>query len=169
MSPSKYIQEACKNAKQCHKENQPQSRYPSKCTAPFSTKYRPECDVTPELEPEEASYFQSIIGVLRWAVKLGRIDITAEVSMLSSHLALPRDGHLAQAFHMFAYLEPRHASRLVFDPTYPHTDESLFNAECDWKPFYGDVKESIPIMPPCHVGCQSCYESTLILITPVIR
>jgi hypothetical protein len=128
MSPSKYIQEACKNAKQWHKENQPQSSYPSKCTAPFSTKYRPECDATPELEPEEASYFQSIIGVLRWAVKLGRIDITAEVSMLSSHLALPRDGHLAQAFHIFAYLEPRHASRLVFDPTYPHIDESLFNA-----------------------------------------
>jgi hypothetical protein len=38
MSPSKYIQEACKNAKQWHKENQPQSIYPNKCLAPFSTK-----------------------------------------------------------------------------------------------------------------------------------
>jgi hypothetical protein len=38
MSPSKYIQEACKNAKQWHAENQSQSRYPSKCTAPISTK-----------------------------------------------------------------------------------------------------------------------------------
>jgi hypothetical protein len=64
MSPSKYIQEACKNAKQWHAENQSQLRYPSKCTAPISTKYRPECDVTPKLKPEEASYFQSIIGVL---------------------------------------------------------------------------------------------------------
>jgi hypothetical protein len=152
MSPSKYTQEASKNAKQWHKENQPQSRYPSKCTAPFSTKYRPECDVTPELEPEEASCFQSIIGILRWAVELGRVDIMAEVSMLSSHLALPRNGHLAQAFHIFAYLEPRHASRLVFGPTYPHIDQSLFNAECDWKPFYGDVKESIPDNAPVPPG-----------------
>jgi hypothetical protein len=152
MSPSKYIQEACNNAKQWHKENQSQWRYPSKCTAPFSTKYRPECDVTPKLEPEEASYFQSIIGVLRWAVELGGIDIMAEVSMLSSHLALPCDGHLAQAFHFFAYLEPRHASILVFDPTYPHIDETLFNAECDWKPFYGDVKESIPDNAPVPCG-----------------
>jgi hypothetical protein len=127
MSPSKYIQEACKNAKQWFTENHPELRYPSKCSAPFSTKYRPECDISPELEAKEASYFQYIIGVLCWTVELGRIDITAKVSMLSSHLALPREGHLAQAFHIFAYLEPHHASRLVFDPTYPFIDETLFN------------------------------------------
>ena len=34
-------------------------------------------------------YYQELIGILRWAVELGRIDITMEVSMLSSHLALP--------------------------------------------------------------------------------
>jgi hypothetical protein len=76
----------------------------------------------------------SVIGVLRWAVELGRIDITAKVSILLSHLALPGDGHLAQAFHIFAYLEPQHASRLVFDPTYPYIDDTLFNTACDWKP-----------------------------------
>jgi hypothetical protein len=64
--------------------------------------------------------------------------------MISYHLALPREGHLAQAFHIFAYLEPRHASRLVFDPTYPIINESLFNTGCDWKPFYGNVKEPLP-------------------------
>jgi hypothetical protein len=106
MSTSKYIQEACKNAKQWHKENKSQWIYPGKCLAPFSNKYHPECDLTPDLKPKEASYFQSLIGILRWAVKLGRIDITSEVSMLSSHLALPRDGHLAQAFHIFACLLP---------------------------------------------------------------
>jgi hypothetical protein len=145
MSPSKYIQETCKNAKQWFTKSNPESRYPSKHSPPFSTKYRPECDISPELEAEEASYFQSILGVLRWTVELGRIDITAEVSMLSSHLVLPREGYLAQAFHIFTYLEPRHASRLVFGPTYPLIDESLFNTECDsGKPFYGDVKEPIP-------------------------
>jgi hypothetical protein len=65
MSPSKYIQEACKNTKQWFTEHHPESYYPSKCSAPFSNKYRQECDLSPELEDEEASYFQSIIGVLR--------------------------------------------------------------------------------------------------------
>ncbi|KAL7523110.1 hypothetical protein ACHAWF_000375, partial [Thalassiosira exigua] len=40
--------------------------------------YRPEIDVTTELEAEEASYYQSLIGVLRWMVELGRVGICTE-------------------------------------------------------------------------------------------
>ena len=50
-------------------------------------------------------------------VELGRIDITCEVSMMSSHMALPRVGHLDQLFHMFAYLKRNHNTELVFDPS----------------------------------------------------
>ena len=56
--------------------------------------YRPELDVTPVLEAEWASYYQSLIGVLRWIVELGQVDICLQVSMMSSHLAMPRKGHL---------------------------------------------------------------------------
>ena len=52
--------------------------------------YRPEIDITPELGPEDAAYFHSLIGVLRWIVELGSIDINVEVSMFSLHLVLPR-------------------------------------------------------------------------------
>jgi hypothetical protein len=38
--------------------------------ATSSTKYCPELDISPELEAEEASYFQLIIGMLRWIVEL---------------------------------------------------------------------------------------------------
>ena len=31
---------------------------------PLSSNYRPETDVTPELEPAKASYYQSLIGIL---------------------------------------------------------------------------------------------------------
>jgi hypothetical protein len=48
-----------------------------------------EPDITPELKDEEVSYFQSIIRILRWAMELGHINICGEVSVLSSHLALP--------------------------------------------------------------------------------
>jgi hypothetical protein len=55
----------------------------------MTTSYRPELDVSPELDPEDASYYQSLIGILRWIVELGCVDICLEVSMMSSHLALP--------------------------------------------------------------------------------
>ena len=50
----------------------------------------------------DAAYYQSLIGILRWIVELGRVDVCLEVSMMSSHLALPREGHLEQVLHIFA-------------------------------------------------------------------
>ncbi len=61
-----------------------------KPNTPMQTNYRPELDVTPILGPDQANYYQSLIGVLRWAVELGRIDIHIDVSLLSSHLAQPK-------------------------------------------------------------------------------
>ena len=74
---------------------------------PMSYGYRPELDVSPELSPDNASYFQSLISILRWAVEFGQVNITTEVSMLSSHLALPCEGHLHELFHIFAYLKKK--------------------------------------------------------------
>jgi hypothetical protein len=47
-----------------------------------------------ELGDNEASFYQSQIGVLHWMVEIGRIDIITEVSMLASCVAAPRAGHL---------------------------------------------------------------------------
>ena len=60
--------------------------------------------------------------------------------------------------HIFAYLATQHNSRMVFDPTYPIIDENRFNADCDWKPFYGDIGEAVPENAPkargkCVVLC----------------
>ena len=45
---------------------------------------------------KEPAYYQSLINILTWIVELGWIYICLEVSMTSSHLALPRMGHLDQ-------------------------------------------------------------------------
>ena len=42
---------------------------------PLTSKYSPEVDVSPELEAEDASFYQSLIGSLRWIVEMGRVDI----------------------------------------------------------------------------------------------
>ena len=61
---------------------------------PFPLGYERCMDVSPFLLPDEAYYFQTIIGVMRWMVELGRIDIAVEVSQISSFLEMPRQGNL---------------------------------------------------------------------------
>ena len=46
-----------------------------KIEIPIRANYCPEIDMTLELNAEEASYYQSLIGILCWIVELGRIDI----------------------------------------------------------------------------------------------
>ena len=42
---------------------------------PFPTGYKPEIDVTDELDQTLASRFMQLIGILCWAIEIGRIDI----------------------------------------------------------------------------------------------
>ena len=51
-------------------------------------------DVTIELKANGVQWYQEIIWQLRWAIEIGRVDILLEVSLLSQHIALPREGHL---------------------------------------------------------------------------
>ena len=109
-SSSQYVQESVKNVERyLEKQDIPRRwKLPKKAETPLPTSYRPELDVTPELEPTEASFYASLIGMLCWVVELGRIDICLEVSMMSSYLALPREGHLKEVLHMFAHLKKYH-------------------------------------------------------------
>mgnify|MGYP003331585170 FL=1 len=117
---SQYVQAAMGNVKKylddCHVTGDTRYWLPAKAKTSMRTSYRPELDVTPELTQRYASYFQSLIGVLRWIVELGRVDVCLECSLLSSHLALPREGHLEQLLHIFAYLQCHHNAELAFDP-----------------------------------------------------
>jgi hypothetical protein len=122
-----------------------------KASGPFSGGYKPELDESPELDPTRANFYQSQIGILRWCVELGRIDIITEVSMLSAYLCLPQEGHLEAVFHVFAYLGLHHNARVVFDPTYPDVDMGTF-IKTDWKFMYGDVKEMTPSDAPIPRG-----------------
>jgi hypothetical protein len=84
---------------------------------------------------DDVRYFQELIGILRWAVELGRIDIAMEVSMLSTHLAVPREGHSQQVSHDFGFLKAKPKQTIVFDPQHPDIDETRF-VKCDWYDLY---------------------------------
>ena len=90
-----------------------------------------ELDVSPKLDAKLAPYYQSLIGILRWIVELGRVDICVEVSMMSSHLALPRVGHLDEVLRIFAYLKCHSNAEMVFDPTEVDLPEGDFVKQ-DW-------------------------------------
>jgi hypothetical protein len=108
---------------------------------PFPQDYRPELDRSKPLDAECSSLYQHLIGVMHWMVELGHVDIATEVSLLSSHLALPCEGHLLTALHVMGYLRLKHNSRLIFDPTYPIIEESRFPRH-DWF-----MKPSLMICP----------------------
>jgi hypothetical protein len=121
-------------------------KLPSRSDTPLRYSYRPELDISPELQPSLASYYQSLIGVLRWIVELGRVDICLEVSMLSSHIAMPREGHFDAVLQIFAYLKKYHNTEMVFDPSDPNIDENQFEVR-DWTTSeFGHVqgKEELP-------------------------
>ncbi len=130
-SPSKYVKEATSN---CKKYLEEKKFYRLHCLMPnlFPTDYRLELDRSVELLPENASYYQSLMGVCRWMIELGRVDISSEVSTLSMHMGLPCQGHLEAAFHIMAYLSSYHYSRLCQDPTYFTIDSTQFLV-CDWR------------------------------------
>ena len=92
----------------------------------MTSDYRPEIYITPELGEEDAAYFHSLIGFLRWIVELGKVDINVEVSMLSSHLAMPREGHMQDLLHVFAYVKKHINTEMVFDPSDPEIDMNSF-------------------------------------------
>jgi hypothetical protein len=100
-----------------------------------------------------------LIGVLHWIVELGRMDIIVPVSLLSRFLVSPREGHLQQAFHIFAYLKQFNRARLVFDDTVPDLGATYFHV-CDWTTVYPDAAETIPPNIPearGHSVITSCY------------
>jgi hypothetical protein len=123
-----------------------------KSSAPIPTDYRPELDVSPELDDQMASRYQQLIGVLRWMCEIGRIDLLHEVSIMSQHLALPREGHLESVYGIFSYLAKHENSRIVFDDSDPVFAKGTFQSH-DWSDIYGDeMHEDIPADMPAPRG-----------------
>ena len=70
---------------------------------------------------------------------------------MSSHVVLPREGHVDKLFHLFSYLKHKHNATMVFDPTYPTIDYSVFKVH-DWTKFYNNATEALPPDAPLPRG-----------------
>ena len=125
------------------------SELPTKCSKPLPYDYRPECDISPFLTDDQTNYFQQLIGILRWAVELGRIDICYAISIMSSYSCAPRVGHLEALIHMFGFLKTHLRDRILcFDDDSPCFDSMFKQPSRDWQDFYPDAGRLAPLDRP---------------------
>jgi hypothetical protein len=76
MSACKYVKESMRNVRQMLMDDGGLTLPICKSSAPIPTDYRPELDVSRELDDQMASrYQQLIVLVLRWMVEIGRVAI----------------------------------------------------------------------------------------------
>jgi hypothetical protein len=152
-SPRDYVRNAIKTVEGLFSEDGEGYVLKNNAKDPFPANYKPELDVTDELGPELLSRYLQLIGICRWAIELGRIDIFHEVSVLSQYQANPRSGHLETLYHVFAYLKSHlDMGRIAYDSKTLDVDESVFEHDVDWTEFYGDVEEELPRNMPVPRG-----------------
>ena len=101
-----------------------------------------------ECDAEHVSRFHKLVGILRWAVYLGRFDIQIEVVLLSQYQASPQEVHLEVMYLIFHFLSNNPRKILVMETSMPNVDGSVFNPNVDCKEFYGDVAEKYPHQMP---------------------
>ena len=140
MSADKYVDAAVKNVEESLARIG--LRLPTKANTPLPSEYRPEMETSAELKSDGVQTYQELIGVLRWAVELGRVDILLEASLMSTYMAMPREGHLQMLYRMFAYLKTN-SRKLGFVPRRPCINEKRFK-QYDWHDFYRGAVEAIP-------------------------
>jgi hypothetical protein len=102
---------------------------------PIQPGSHPEMHVTKFLGDDDVQLYQSYIGIIRWAVELGRIDLAHAAGAMASFLAAPREGLMFVVFRMFAYFKKPMESKLVFDPLKRDFGDTKWVSH-DWKQFY---------------------------------
>ena len=122
----------------------------TRAVTPMINDYSPELDESNKLDSDKVTFYHEIIGMMRWAIEIGPVDIYMEMSLLSSYQAAPMLGHLEQLLHIVAFLRKKPKLTLYFDPSLPRMDESMFEGN-DIEQFlnhYRGAKDEIPIKMP---------------------
>ena len=141
MGADQYVKEAIRNVENWLEQRDRTLK--NNVTTTLPNNYTPELDASEYCSDEETNYYMQQIGVLRWAVELGRIDNCHDVSVMAAFSAAPRRGHLDAVFHLFSYLKKHDRSRIVFDDSYIPFDDSQ-QQQLDWSDFYDVVPEEMP-------------------------
>ncbi len=136
---STYVKHTVKNVILLLPEEGRGSTATTKAPSP-STTYPYEMDMSNKCNDDGSSRIPQLIGVVHWAVELGRIDIYTEETLLPPQSALPRVEHLEVVYHTYAYLYKHDKSSTNFDQTDP-TPVPPTMSKPYWSSFYAELKE----------------------------
>ena len=161
MTSQEYLRNAIKTveahlSKKCRK-------LPARAMTPMSSGYYLEVDSSPELDADDTMLFQELIGILRWVVEIGRVNILTELSVLSSHQACPREGHLEQIYHIFTFLKRHPKLTLYFDPQAPFIDLLWLEGD-DTQTFCDQYRDAEEQLPDDHLCPEPCGVSVSTLV-----
>ena len=92
MSSEKYLKVAVDNVEL--KVTKSNHRLPLRCNTLMTKSYHTSKDVLKHMNGQGVKKYQELIGILRWALDIGRFDTLLEVLLLSSQLSLPMVRHL---------------------------------------------------------------------------
>jgi len=147
-APKKYIAKMVNSYKQIFGDAPPTKGVNS----PLVKGDHPELDTSEELNEDERTIYQSLIGAMQWSISLGQIDIMTAVMTMSGFCTNPRWGHLEHCKHIYGYL-----SKMKDAMVHVWTDEPNYSGlpeqDFDWaRTIYGDVKEVVPEDIPEPLG-----------------
>jgi hypothetical protein len=126
---------------------------PKGYSSPMADGDHPELDVTPECNQDEIRMYQSLIGALQWAVTLGRFDILAGVTAMSSFRVAPRQGHVERLKRIYGYLKRNPDGAIRFRTGIPDHESRQMPVQYDWiNSTYGPTKEELPPNMPTPRG-----------------
>ena len=112
-------------------------------STPLEPGDHPELDISELLEAKDIRLYQSLIGMLQWAVTIGRFDIHCAVMTMSRFRTIPRKVHLDRVKRIFCYLKNYKDASITFNVEVP--EHSQFKIEQpEWKYIYGNCEEELP-------------------------
>jgi hypothetical protein len=120
---------------------------PKKVFTPLDPKDHPEMDTTAFLDKTGMHLYWKLLGMLQWAVTLGRIDIMCATMTLGGFRAQPRQGHLERLKRVFGFLRRHKKSAIKFRTPIPDYS-NLPGDNYKWEYVYGNIKEEIPYNMP---------------------
>ena len=92
---------------------------PKKVTLPIEPRDHPELDTSKPLDEKAKRLYWSLLGMLQWAVTIGRMDIHTAVMTMGRFRAEPREGHLKRIERIYAFLKYYKSSSIKFRTEMP--------------------------------------------------
>jgi hypothetical protein len=127
-------------------------------------------DDTPFLDEDSVTLYQSYIGILRWAVELGRIDIAHFTSTMAKFAAIPREGHLSYVVKCFGYIKKHLKSRILIDTrakdwftrNWVSKDSSKFYPDLNMEVIPSDAPEPLGEPVQTNMFCDASHATDLV-------